>query len=210
MAPSPTDLPRPRSLFDKIWSPHVVIERDDGYQLLYIDRHLLHDGSSTAFAQLQARGLGVFRPERALATPDHYTSTRQRSLEAIDDGGHRKLVESIRTNTGTAGIRCFFIDDTGTFVDGDFLTALLAESVLEREPGASILYDVRASRAVPDLVDSRSQDGSVSIVLPRATYRVTTGSGDGSVDVDVPRDDTSAHRVSAHTGDGKITVRTAN
>ncbi len=48
--------------------------------------------------------------------------------------------------------RCFFIDDTGTFVDGDFLTALLAESVLEREPGASILYDVRASRAVPDLV----------------------------------------------------------
>ena len=45
--------------------------------------------------------------------------------------------------------RCFFIDDTGAFVDGDFLTALLAESVLEREPGASILYDVRASRAVP-------------------------------------------------------------
>src|SRR5688500_16766824 len=48
--------------------------------------------------------------------------------------------------------RCFFIDDTGRFVDGDFLTALLAESVLEKQPGAEILYDVRASRAVPDLV----------------------------------------------------------
>nr|MBA3585608.1 phosphomannomutase/phosphoglucomutase [Gemmatimonadota bacterium] len=48
--------------------------------------------------------------------------------------------------------RCFFIDDTGEFVDGDFLTALLAELVLEKEPGSDILYDVRASRAVPDIV----------------------------------------------------------
>ncbi len=48
--------------------------------------------------------------------------------------------------------RCFFIDDRGEFVDGDFLTALLARQVLRREPGATILYDVRASRAVPDTV----------------------------------------------------------
>ncbi len=48
--------------------------------------------------------------------------------------------------------RCFFIDDRGEFVDGDFLTALLARQVLGREPGATILYDVRASRAVPDTV----------------------------------------------------------
>jgi len=48
--------------------------------------------------------------------------------------------------------RCFFIDDTGAFVDGDFLTALLAESLLKKSPGATILYDVRASRAVADVV----------------------------------------------------------
>jgi phosphomannomutase len=48
--------------------------------------------------------------------------------------------------------RCFFIDDTGEFVDGDFLTALLARRLLAKEPGATILYDVRASRAVPDTV----------------------------------------------------------
>jgi phosphomannomutase len=48
--------------------------------------------------------------------------------------------------------RCFFIDDTGSFVDGDFLTALLAESILSKQPGATILYDVRASRAVGDTV----------------------------------------------------------
>jgi phosphomannomutase len=51
--------------------------------------------------------------------------------------------------------RCFFIDDQGHFVDGDFLTALLAVSVLEKTPGADILYDVRASRAVEDLVSEK-------------------------------------------------------
>jgi phosphomannomutase len=49
--------------------------------------------------------------------------------------------------------RCFFIDDTGKFVDGDFLTALMAESILAKEPGAMVLYDVRASRAVRDTVE---------------------------------------------------------
>jgi phosphomannomutase len=49
--------------------------------------------------------------------------------------------------------RCFFIDDKGAFVDGDFLTALLAESMLRKNPGATILYDVRASRAVADVVE---------------------------------------------------------
>jgi len=48
--------------------------------------------------------------------------------------------------------RCFFIDDRGEFVDGDFLTALLARQLLGKEHGAGIVYDVRASRAVPDTV----------------------------------------------------------
>jgi phosphomannomutase len=45
--------------------------------------------------------------------------------------------------------RCFFVDDRGEFVPGDFATALFAESILEKEPGAKIIYDVRASWAVP-------------------------------------------------------------
>ncbi|HTX29849.1 MAG TPA: phosphomannomutase/phosphoglucomutase [Solirubrobacteraceae bacterium] len=49
--------------------------------------------------------------------------------------------------------RCFFIDETGRFVDGDFLTALLAQSMLEKQPGATILYDVRASWGVPRTVE---------------------------------------------------------
>jgi phosphomannomutase len=49
--------------------------------------------------------------------------------------------------------RCFFIDDTGEFVPGDFVTALLAESMLEKNPGAKIIYDVRASWAVPETIE---------------------------------------------------------
>ncbi|MDQ4129870.1 MAG: phosphomannomutase/phosphoglucomutase [Actinomycetota bacterium] len=49
--------------------------------------------------------------------------------------------------------RCFFVDDTGQFVEGDFLTAVLAESIVGKEPGATILYDIRASRAVRDTVE---------------------------------------------------------
>ena len=49
--------------------------------------------------------------------------------------------------------RCFFVDDAGEFVPGDFVTALLAESMLAKEPGAKIIYDVRASWAVPDTVE---------------------------------------------------------
>src|SRR3954471_181870 len=72
----------------------------------------------------------------------------------------RFIVDKVRETGADLGIawdgdadRCFFIDDTGQFVDGDFLTAVLAEHLLEKKPGASILYDARASRAVPDTVE---------------------------------------------------------
>ncbi len=71
----------------------------------------------------------------------------------------RFIVEQVREQGADLGIawdgdadRCFFIDDTGEFVPGDFLTALLAQSLLRRNPGEAILYDVRASWAVPDTV----------------------------------------------------------
>ena len=49
--------------------------------------------------------------------------------------------------------RCFFVDDTGEFVPGDFVTALLAESILAKEAGGKVIYDVRASRAVPQTIE---------------------------------------------------------
>jgi phosphomannomutase len=71
----------------------------------------------------------------------------------------RFIVDKVRETGADLGIawdgdgdRCFFIDDTGRFVDGDFLTAILAEHLLGKDPGASVLYDIRASRAVADVV----------------------------------------------------------
>jgi phosphomannomutase len=69
------------------------------------------------------------------------------------------VMDRVRESDADLGIawdgdadRCFFIDEQGAFVDGDFLTALLAKSLLGKHPSESILYDVRASRAVPDTV----------------------------------------------------------
>ena len=71
----------------------------------------------------------------------------------------RDIVERVRRDRADIGIawdgdadRCFFIDGTGEFIAGDFVTALLAEAFLLKHPGAKIVYDVRASYAVKDMV----------------------------------------------------------
>ena len=70
------------------------------------------------------------------------------------------IVEQTTTEGADFGVafdgdadRCFFVDDEGEFVPGDFVTALLAESVLKKSPGGKIIYDVRASWAVPETIE---------------------------------------------------------
>jgi phosphomannomutase len=79
--------------------------------------------------------------------------------DPLVEENRREIVERVLAEKADLGIawdgdadRCFFIDDTGLFVPGDFITAILAESFCIKEPGARIIYDVRASRAVPDRV----------------------------------------------------------
>jgi phosphomannomutase len=71
------------------------------------------------------------------------------------------IIERVRASGADLGIawdgdadRCFFIDGSGGFCDGDFICALLARAALAKNPGATILYDPRSSRAVPDLVEA--------------------------------------------------------
>ena len=83
----------------------------------------------------------------------------------------RLIVDTVRSEGADLGIawdgdadRCFFIDDSGSFVDGDFLTAILAEHLLAKQDGGAILYDVRASRAVPDVVERAGGSAHVNRV----------------------------------------------
>jgi phosphomannomutase len=81
------------------------------------------------------------------------------------------IMDRVRESSADLGIawdgdadRCFFIDSTGEFCDGDFICALLARSVLGKSPGATILYDPRSSRAVPDLVAAEGGRSDLSRV----------------------------------------------
>jgi 3-isopropylmalate/(R)-2-methylmalate dehydratase large subunit len=101
----------PSTLFEKIWRRHVVHERPDGYTLLYIDRHLIHDGSYFAFQRLKNRGLKVRRPDLSFATPDHYMPTDTRDKAAIRDPNGRRMVTSVAVNGAETGITVFDIGD---------------------------------------------------------------------------------------------------
>src|SRR5436190_17907019 len=65
----------PQTMFEKIWNAHVVTEGAGGQTLLYVDRHLLHEGSTSAFTRLEQSGRSVRRPDRCFATADHYLPT---------------------------------------------------------------------------------------------------------------------------------------
>src|SRR5438876_139338 len=96
-------------MFEKIWSRHVVAEGPGGHVLLYIDRHLLHEGSTSAFARLAKHGRRVRRPDLTFATADHYVLTSPGSV-AID-AEIRAMVESLGQHTREQGIVYFGVGD---------------------------------------------------------------------------------------------------
>ena len=102
----------PTTLFDRIWQRHVVHARDDGRSLLYVDCHLLQDGSAPAFAMLRQRGLAPRRPELAFGTPDHYVPTNSRVLRDVRDPEAARMATALRDDTSGAGIRIFGLEDT--------------------------------------------------------------------------------------------------
>ena len=81
--------------------------------------------------------------------------------DPLEEANRREIEERVASEKAQLGMawdgdadRCFFIDDTGQFVPGDFVTALLGESFVRKFPGSKIVYDVRASRAVRDRVQA--------------------------------------------------------
>jgi 3-isopropylmalate/(R)-2-methylmalate dehydratase large subunit len=103
---------RGRTLFEKIWTEHIVADLGDDTALLHIDRHLLHDlGGSRGLLDLKSRGLSVHDPELTFATPDHSISTTPGRADTIEIG--KQLLAALRVETSASGIRLFDVGEPG-------------------------------------------------------------------------------------------------
>ena len=101
-----------QTMFEKIWNRHVIAE-EEGEVLVYVDRALIHEGSSHAFARLDAEGRTVARPQQVFAFTDHYVPTtgRERGVEGIANPEIRDMVKKLHANAARHGITLFGIDD---------------------------------------------------------------------------------------------------
>ena len=100
----------PKTLFDKIWTDHLVKQRDDGTSLLYIDKHLVHEVTSPqAFEGLKISNRPVRRPSATVAVADHNVPTINR--ENIKDEQSRIQVQTLANNTKEHGIEYFELTD---------------------------------------------------------------------------------------------------
>lgn len=96
-----------QTLFDKIWTRHVVKEIDGGPSVLYIDKHFIHEVTSPqAFTGLNKRGIKVLRPEQTVATADHNVPTLDQHLP-IKEELSRLQVEALKKNCAEHGIELY-------------------------------------------------------------------------------------------------------
>ena len=87
-----------KTLFDKVWNSHVVDQLEDGPDILYIDKHLIHEVTSPqAFSALNDKNIPVFRPQQIVATVDHNVPTLNQHLP-IKDELSRNQVAKLRKN----------------------------------------------------------------------------------------------------------------
>ncbi len=103
-----------RTLYDKIWDDHFVTSRDDGSDLMYVDRHLVHEVTSPqAFEGLRENNLKPRRVSSILATPDHNvpTTSRDNNLDGIEDPISKLQVTTLDDNCNEFGINQFKLDD---------------------------------------------------------------------------------------------------
>ncbi len=98
----------PQTLYDKLWSSHLVHAEDDGTALLYIDRHLVHEVTSPqAYEGLKLAGRKVWRPGSVVATADHNTPTRNWD-QGITDPTSRVQVDELDRNMAAHGAKAYF------------------------------------------------------------------------------------------------------
>ena len=96
-----------KTLFDKVWNAHVVDSMENGPQVLYIDKHLIHEVTSPqAFKELEDRNIPIFRPDQIVATADHNTPTLNQHLPVKDPLSKHQL-EQLSVNCEKHGITLY-------------------------------------------------------------------------------------------------------
>src|SRR5271156_5700788 len=100
-----------KTFFDKIWDMHVVADLSDGFALLQIDRHLMHDGGAQALLAIKEQGLGVHNPELTFATADHVITTTPGRADMSKNAA--ATLRHLRAETKARGIRYFDIGSGG-------------------------------------------------------------------------------------------------
>jgi 3-isopropylmalate/(R)-2-methylmalate dehydratase large subunit len=101
-----------RTMFEKVWNCHLIVE-EEGEMLLFIDRALIHEGSSHAFAALERQQRSVARPRQVFAFTDHYVPTtgREKGIDGIVHPEIRNMVVKLHANAAKHGITLFGFDD---------------------------------------------------------------------------------------------------
>ena len=99
------------TLFNKIWNRHVVADLGEGFNLLYVDRHVVPDFNGSAFTRLRERGLKVRKPELTFATADHSVSTDPHTADALQNLNPH--VQNLRKETQEFGVKHFDIGQIG-------------------------------------------------------------------------------------------------
>src|SRR5580700_9746084 len=103
--------PMPRTLFDKIWDFHLVGQRADGRDLIYIDRHVLHElHAHHGFAHLAKQSRPVHRADLTFAVQDHTVATKPGRDDNTNPSG-TAFLQAMRDGTRRNGIKLFDIDD---------------------------------------------------------------------------------------------------
>ena len=96
---------QPRTLLDKLWDAHEILRRDDGASLLWVDRHLVHEGSHHAFAKIGQKQIRVKEPNLTFGVLDHYVPTNRIGIQI--DPSIPRMMQTLRDNAAMHGFKLF-------------------------------------------------------------------------------------------------------
>ncbi|MGA0965561.1 MAG: 3-isopropylmalate dehydratase large subunit [Paracoccaceae bacterium] len=96
---------QPLTLLDKLWDAHEILRRDDGASLLWVDRHLVHEGSHHAFAKIGQKQIRVKEPNLTFGVLDHYVPTNRVGIQI--DPSIPRMMQTLRDNAAMHGFKLF-------------------------------------------------------------------------------------------------------